>query len=84
LDMAEKFTVKDLATGRMHYESDSLCDAYDIWTWSALIHVSYVRDLTETDCGGGVTLDRDDGTNQPVRLYDSSCGGRWCTNCSPE
>jgi hypothetical protein len=81
--MDELFTVRD-SVERTHYEGNSLREAYDTWQMLALVHTSYVRELTDTDCGGGVTLDWDDGVDHSVRLQDSSCGGGWCGTCNPE
>jgi hypothetical protein len=81
--MGDMFTVGD-SVRRTHYEGDSLREAYDTWLMLALVHTSYVRKVTDTDCGRGATLDWDDGIDHPVRLQDSSCGGRWCATCNPE
>jgi hypothetical protein len=79
----DEFTVSD-SIGRTQYKGDSLREAYDTWHMLALVHTSYVREVTDTDCGGGVTLDWADGVDNPVRLQDSSCGGGWCASCNPE
>ena len=81
--MDELFTVRD-SVRRTHYEGDSLREAYDTWRMLALAHTSYVREVTNTDCGRGITLDWDDGIDHPVRLQDSSCGGSWCIDCNPD
>jgi hypothetical protein len=80
--MDELFTVKD-SVRRTHYEGDSLREAYDTWQMLALVHTSYVSEVTDTDCGGGVTLDWDDDYDS-IRLFDSSCGSGWCGSCNPE
>jgi hypothetical protein len=81
--MGDIFTVTD-SFGNTEYEGDSLREAYDNWQMTALWHVAYVREVTDMDCGGGVTLVWDDGVDQPVCLHDSSCESSWCDTCNPE